>query len=273
MDLHARLSLNRVAKPQLPLPEFVDLAADLGMKYVELRNDFTEKGVLDGLGDAELQRAFSSRVVKAVSINALYPFEDGGKLAANLEKLRGLIADARRVGCPNIVLCPLNEAGDRRSPAQRSDDLVRALDAYGPLLAEARMTGVVEPLGFEISALRTKRAAVDAIARCKHPGVYGLLHDTFHHYLSGEQETFPRQTALIHVSGVLAGKAKPAITDDDRILVTAEDVMDTRGQVAALARAGCEAPISYEPFSPTVRAMAVPELKEAIRRSVKVLLG
>jgi 2-keto-myo-inositol isomerase len=273
MDLHARLSLNRVAKPQLPLVEFLQLTAELGMRYVEVRNDFTEKGVLDGLSDAELARALAAHRIEVVSINALYPFEDGRQLAANLEKLKGLIADARRVHCPHIVLCPQNERSDRRSPAQRADELVTALNAYGPLFAEARMIGLIEPLGFEICSLRTKRAAVDAIARCAHPGVYRLLHDTFHHYLAGEEELFPQETGLVHVSGVVAGKPRSAITDDDRILVTPEDIMDNRGQVAALAKGGCKAPISYEPFSPSVRALPVPELKEAIRRSVEYLLS
>jgi 2-keto-myo-inositol isomerase len=49
--------------------------------------------------------------------------------------------------------------------------------------------------------------------------------------------------------------------------------MDTRGQVAALLEGGCTAPISYEPFSPAVRAMPVAELKEALLRSVKYLLA
>jgi 2-keto-myo-inositol isomerase len=72
----------------------------------------------------------------------------------------------------------------------------------------------------------------------------------------------------------VAGKLPSAIQDDDdRILVDATDVMDTRGQVAALLEGGCTAPISYEPFSPAVRAMPVAELKEALLRSVKYLLA
>ena len=273
MDLRARLSLNRVAKPQLPLVEFLELTAELGMRYVEVRNDFTEKGVLDGLPDAELGRALAAHRIEVVSINALYPFEDGRQLAANLDKLSGLLAEARRVHCRHIVLCPLNDRSARRTPGQRADELVTALDAYGPLFAEARVIGLIEPLGFEICSLRTKRAAVDAIARCAHPAVYRLVHDTFHHYLAGEEELFPRQTGLVHVSGVVAGKPRSAISDDDRILVTPEDIMDNRGQVAALARDGYQGAISYEPFSPSVRAMPVPELKEAIRRSVEYLLS
>jgi 2-keto-myo-inositol isomerase len=268
-----RLSLNRVAKPQLPLVEFLELAASLGMRYVEVRNDFTEKGVLDGLPEPELRRALERTGVSIVSINALYPFEDGRALADNLKRLAALLADARAASCPKIVLCPLNDAADPRTPAQRADDLVRALDAYGPLLQGAGALGLIEPLGFEICALRTKRAALDAVARCAYPASYQLLHDTFHHYLSGEQEFFPRQTGLIHVSGVVAGKPRPAITDDDRILVDERDVMDNRGQVAALLRGGCQALISYEPFSPTVRAMPVPALKDALLRSASFLLG
>ena len=83
----------------------------------------------------------------------------------------------------------------------------------------------------------------------------------------------PRETALIHVSGVVAGKPKRAIEDDDRILVDSSDILDSRGQVAALLEAGCQAPISYESFSPKIRALPVPELKKALLASVNYLIG
>jgi predicted xylose isomerase-like sugar epimerase len=37
------LCLNRIIKPQIPLEEFLKFTADLGIKYVEVRNDFTNK--------------------------------------------------------------------------------------------------------------------------------------------------------------------------------------------------------------------------------------
>jgi 2-keto-myo-inositol isomerase len=267
------LCLNRVIKPQIPLEEFLKFTADLGIKYVEVRNDFTDKGVLDGLSDTALQRSFNETGVKALTINALYPFEDLRALKENIEKLKDLIAEAKRINCPQIVLCPLNDANDKRSPAQRADELVTALTAYGPLFAEAEMIGLVEPLGFAICSLRTKKTALEGIARCNYPESYRLLHDTFHHYLSGETELFPKETAIVHVSGVLAGKAKPAITDDDRILVTKDDIMDNRGQVATLLQSGCTAPISYEPFSSQVRDLPLPELQTQLRRSIDYLFG
>ncbi len=273
MNARELLCLNRVAKPQLPLLDFLRFTASLGMKRAEVRNDFTEKGVLDGLSDEELRGGLASSGVQILSINALYPFEYGPRLAENFERLRDLVAEARRIGCPHVVMCPYNEAGDPRPGPVRASDLVAALDAYGPLLSETGVVGLLEPLGFETSALRTKRAALDGVARCTRPDSFRLLHDTFHHYLGEERELFPRETGLIHVSGVLAGKAKAAITDDDRVLVDHRDVMGSRDQVRALLASGCRAPISYEPFSPSVRAMALPELKEALLRSIDYLLA
>jgi len=267
------LCLNRVIKPQIPLEEFLKFTADLGIKYVEVRNDFTNKGVLDGLSDAALKEAFKENGIKALTINALYPFEDVKVLRENIEKLKGLIAEAKRIDCPEIVLCPLNDANDKRNSAQRADELVAALNAYGPLFDQVKMIGLIEPLGFEISSLRTKRAALEGIAKCNYPESYKLLHDTFHHYLSGEAEFFPKETAIVHVSGLLPGKTKTATTDEDRILVTEDDIMDNRGQVAALLKAECTAPVSYEPFSSQVRGLPMSELKAQLQKSIHYLFA
>jgi 2-keto-myo-inositol isomerase len=267
------LCLNRIIKPQLSLEEFLHFTADVGIRYVEVRNDLTGKAVLDGLPDAAVQKAFGETGIKVLTINALYPFEDARVLDTNIEKLKGLIADAKRINCPQIVLCPLNDSGDVRSPAQRADELVEALNAYGPLFAEANMIGLIEPLGFTVSALRTKRAALAGISKCKYPGSYKLLHDTFHHYLSDETEFFPAETALVHVSGVTPSKAKSEITDADRILVTDDDILDNRGQAATLLRAGCIAPFSYEPFSPEVQRLPISELKTQLQKSIEYLFS
>ena len=273
MPRNVPLSLNRIAKPQLPLAEFLELTASLGMANAEVRNDLPGVGVLDGLSPAELQGILARTGVRIATINALYPFESARHLQANLDKLRALVAEAGTVGCRAIVMCPFNEKGDTRTPGQRAEELVAALDAYGPIYAQAGMIGLIEPLGFERSALRTKRAALEGIDRCKHPGSFALLHDTFHHYLSGETELFPDRTGLVHVSGVV-GKPPSAIQDDDdRVLVDERDAMDSRGQVARLLEGGCKAIISFEPFGPAIRAMPVPALKAAILRSVEYLLG
>jgi 2-keto-myo-inositol isomerase len=267
------LCLNRIISPRLPLQEFLKFTANLGIGYVELRNDLPEVGLVDGLTEAAAQAAFSESKIRPLTINALYPFEDVSVLDANTQRLRGLIVEAKRIHCSQIVFCPLNDATDRRSEAERADQLVTALNAYGPLLAETGMTGLIEPLGFSVSALRTKSAALAGIASCDYPAAYKLLHDTFHHYLSGETDFFPAETALIHVSGVLPGKAISDITDDDRVLITEEDILDNRGQVTTLLKSGATAPFSYEPFSPQVRDLPVPELETQLKRSIEYLFS
>src|SRR5215471_16477022 len=267
------LCLNRIISPQLPLPEFFQFVSDLGFESVELRNDLAGKEILDGLPDDTLRNLLNVTRIKPLTINALYPFEDARALDANLAKLKGLIAEAQRINCSQIVLCPLNEAGDPRSPAQRADQLVTALNAFGPLFAEAKMTGLIEPLGFSVSALRTKKEALAGISQCDYPGSYKLLHDTFHHYLGEETDFFPAETALVHVSGVLPGKARSSIADSDRVLVTGDDILDNRGQVATLLKSGYTGPFSYEPFSPEVQSLSVATLKADLQKSIEYLFS
>jgi 2-keto-myo-inositol isomerase len=267
------LGLNRIIMPQLPLPEFFQFATDLGFEYVELRNDLAGKEILDGLSDDAVQQLLKVTGIKSLTINALYPFEDARALETNLVTLKGLISEAKRVNCSQIVLCPLNEAGDPRSPGQRADQLVTALNAFGPLFGEAKMTGLIEPLGFSVSALRTKNEALAGISQCDYSGSYKLLHDTFHHYLGEETDFFPAETALVHVSGVLPGKARSAITDWDRVLVTRDDILDNRGQVATLLNGGYTGPFSYEPFSKEVQSLSVPTLKVDLQNSIQYLFS
>ena len=259
--------------PKSPLAEFFEFANDLGFESVELRNDLAGKQILDGLPDDTVRNLLNVTGIKPLTINALYPFEDARALDANLEKLKGLIAEAKRINCSQIVLCPLNEAGDPRSPSQRAAQLVTALNAFGPLFAEAKMTGLIEPLGFSVSALRTKKEALGGISQCDYPGSYKLLHDTFHHYLGEETDFFPAETALVHVSGVLPGKERLAIADSDRVLVTGDDILDNRGQVATLLNSRYTGPFSYEPFSQEVQRLPVATLKIDLHKSVQYLFS
>jgi len=259
--------------PDLPLAVFFQFATDLGFKYVELRNDLAGKEILDGLPDDAVRQLLNVTAIKPLTINALSRFEDVRALDANLAKLKGLISEAKRIDCSQIVLCPLNEAGDPRSPGQRADQLVTALNAFGPLLAEAKMTGLLEPLGFSVSALRTKKEALAGISQCDYSGSYKLLHDTFHHYLGEETDFFPAETALVHVSGVLPGKARSAITDSDRVLVTGDDILDNRRQVATLLNRGYTGAFSYEPFSQEVQMLPVATLKIDLKKSIQYLFS
>jgi len=268
-----RLALQLYSLRDRSFIDAVKTAKKLGFEYVELRNDLAGKEILDGLPDDALRELLNATGIEPLTINALYPFEDVQSLDTNLLKLNGLIAEAKRINCSQIVLCPFNDATDPRSPAQRADQLVTALNAFGPLFAEAKMTGLIEPLGFSVSALRTKREALAGISQCDYPASYKLVHDTFHHYLGDETDFFPAETALVHVSGVLPGKAKSAATDSDRVLVTGDDILDNRGQVATLINEGYTGPFSYEPFSQEVQGLSVTTLKTDLQKSIEYLFS
>jgi 2-keto-myo-inositol isomerase len=128
-----------------------------------------------------------------------------------------------------------------------------------PILRDRGLVGLVEPLGFPVSSLRTKRAAVEAIDAAGGGDVYRLVHDTFHHHLAGETEFFPERTWLVHISGVVdPGLAVEEMLDRHRVLVDGTDRVENVAQMKALVAAGYDGPYSFEPFAPEIHGLADP---------------
>ena len=244
-------ALNHMAAPRLSLREFLALAGRLGVGAVEIRNDIAGTAIADGTPPGDVRAMAEGAGARVVSINALYPFNMWDEERAG--QARRLIDAAAACGAEAIVMCPLNDAAYVASDGERLRRLRDALAALKPLLAEAGVTGLVEPLGFAECSLRTKREAVDAIRAVDGAGTFKLVHDTFHHHVAGETELFPEMTGLVHVSGVV----DPAVgvermRDPHRVLVDARDLIDNVGQLRALRAAGYAGPVSFEPFAPEV---------------------
>jgi len=135
-----------------------------------------------------------------------------------------------------------------------------ALDALVGILKGRGLTGLVEPLGFPVSSLRTKAEAIAAMTEADENGVFALMHDTFHHHLAGETQFYPHRTGLVHVSGVTdPGLAVAEMLDAHRVLVDGDDRLDNLAQVRALLAGGYDGPFSFEPFADSVHALADPE--------------
>ena len=127
------------------------------------------------------------------------------------------------------------------------------------MLADAGITALVEPLGFERASLRQKREAIDAIEAIDGQTEFRIVHDTFHHFLAGERELFPEWTGIVHISGVTDPSITPQQMEDEyRVLVDAHDRLGNLAQLRALKAAGYSGPISFEAFSPEVHAIADP---------------
>ena len=246
-----RFALNHIAAPKLPLPEFFALAKRLGISEVEIRNDLPD--IMGTWKAADVKAAAADAGVTILSINALYPFNLwSGDLPGKAERMAD---DAAACGAKALVMCPLNE-GRKVAHTQ----VVAALDAIKPLLQARGLMGLVEPLGFAMSSLRTKAEAIAAITEAGDDGTFRLLHDTFHHHLSGEAEIYPHRTALVHISGVSApGIAVADMLDAHRGLVDGADRLGNISQIKALLAGGYEGAFSVEPFAPQVHDLAEPE--------------
>lgn len=250
-------ALNHITAPKLRFAAFLDLANSLGVKAVEIRNDLPGVEIADGTDPAELRREAQTRGVEILTINALYPFDVWN--AERAEAARHLAAYAAASGAKALVLCPLNSTEDRRSEDERARDLRAALEGLRPILQEHGILGFVEPLGFVESALRTKRAAVDAIDEVGAADRFKLLHDTFHHYLAGERELFPERTGLVHISGVEdADLPIEEIRDAHRVLIGPKDRLGNAAQMRELRERGYAGPFSLEPFAKSVHELSDP---------------
>lgn len=259
-----RFALNHMVAPLLTHEAFFDLAAFLGLKDVEIRNDLAGMALLDGTAPADVGTAAAARGLSVLSINALQRFNDWTSVRAI--EAKALTKAAEASGAAAIVLCPVSDTG--YSPSNAA--LRAALQSLKLILTNAGIIGLVEPLGFAECSLRWKSEAVAAIAAVDGFGVFGLVHDTFHHFIAGEEKIYPECTGLVHVSGVTASEVTAlAMRDQDRVLVDRNDRLGTIAQLRALVAGGYRGPISLEPFATSVHTSAT--LVADLRASLEYL--
>jgi 2-keto-myo-inositol isomerase len=252
-----KFALNHMSAPRLDIAPFFDLAKSLGMTAVEIRNDLQGNAILDGTPPADVKASAGEAGLEIISINALQRFNEWTD--AREQEATELAAYARDCGARALVLVPVND-GSGRAEGERQGNLRVALKALQPILAGHGIAGLVEPLGFQICSLRSKREAIDAIDAIGGASIFRVVHDTFHHVLAGEPELFPARTGLVHISGVTdAAIGIDAMLDKHRVMVGAGDRMDNVGQIRALGAAGYQGFYSFEPFAASVHAHPDPK--------------
>lgn len=259
MSMQPRFGLNHMICPSYSISRFLDLSAELHAQTVEFRNDVGENSLTDlATAKAAGQKA-KELGIKVLSINSLYPFNIWNE--EREKQARDMAALAQIVGAEGIVCCPLNEG-----KAVHFEDLKQALKKLAKVLSEYDLQGFIEPLGFPISSLRSKRVALEAIDDIGEQDRFSLVHDTFHHKGAGEEDFFPERTALIHVSGLEDNLSFEEMLDGDRVLVGAADRLDNIGQLRTLLNSGFKGPISFEPFSKKVWELENPHI--AVQNSI-----
>jgi 2-keto-myo-inositol isomerase len=258
-------ALNHMVAPRMPLPEFIEKAMALGIDRIEIRNDLAGNAILDGTKAETVRALTEAGGVEILSINALQRFNDWTPSRA--EEAEALAAYASGSGAKALVLVPVND-GSGKLEGERQGNLRVALKALMPILEKHGIIGLVEPLGFQICSLRSKREAAEAITAVGGENRFKLVHDTFHHVLAGEPEIFPHRTGLVHISGV----EDQAVSIDDmrdphRVMVGGKDRLDNIGQIRALLAAGYDGVFSFEPFAAEVHGHEEPT--SMIRDSIK----
>jgi len=262
-------ALNRIIAPQLGILEFIALAKSANFQAVELRNDMKGKTVTDGLIPLQVEQAASAASVHIATINALQRFNEKPK--THKKELEALLKVGKALGCEAIVLCPVNGIAEDEDRSQWHDQCVEALITYADLFGEYGLRGYVEPLGFAVSSLRTKEEALRAIKESGKGSQYKLVHDTFHHYLSGETGFYPKETGLVHISAVVGQKPIASIHDGDRVLLSPSDILSSQAQVRTLIQGGYTGYLSFEPFSREVQTASTTSLLKQLDDSRALL--
>ncbi len=255
-------ALNHMTTPNLGYEAFLDLARSLGCVGVEVRNDI-DRPLFDGLDAAEARQVARDKGLRLVGLSQVYPFNSWSDAIA--QEVRDLIATAKAAGAETISLIPRND-GTGGANGERQANLRLALKNVLPMLEEADMTALVEPLGFLRSSLRHKDELVEVIDALGARDRVKLVHDTFHHTLAGGGAFYPEYTGIVHISAVVDPNLSiEEMEDEHRVLVDERDRLGNVDQIAALLAAGYTGPISYECFSPETHAMADPygELKRS----------
>lgn len=262
-------ALNRIIAPHLGILEFIALAKQGDFQAVELRNDLEGKSITDGLDPQQVEQAASEASVHIATINALQRFNEKPK--NHKKELEALLKVGKALGCEAIVLCPVNGIAKDEDRSRWYDQSVKALITYADLFGEYGLMGYVEPLGFAVSSLRTKEEARRAIKESGKSSQYKLVHDTFHHYLSGETEFYPKETGLVHISAVVGQKTLADIHDNDRILLSPSDILSSADQVKTLIQGGYRGYLSFEPFSKEVQQAPLEMLLQQLKESRELL--
>jgi 2-keto-myo-inositol isomerase len=267
----SRFALNRMVCPGLGLERFFRLARELGLDKVELRNDLAGGKILDDYSPDQVKAMTDQLGIEVISINAIQHFNLVPAWDRVVEDVNRMVATARAIGCPNIVLCPNNDVQDRRTAQAFYQDTVTALKKLAPLFEQSGITGLVEPLGFEECSLRSKDTAVKAIREAAYDG-YRLVHDTFHHYLGPDVSVQAFDTGLVHISGVEAKISSRQFQDAHHVLVDRADKLKNLEQIKTLLGRGYEGDFSFEPFSEDVHQMDIEAIKSAIDESIAFII-
>lgn len=248
-------ALNHMTVARLNFVQLVDLAAALRCIGIEVRNDLPQP-LFDGMSPAAAGELIRSKGLRLLAVAEVKRFNDWS--ATKSDEALSLMRIAKAAGAEAVSLIPRND-NQGMGNGERQAALRVALKSLRPMLEDHDLVGMVEPLGFEVCALRYKAEAVDAIEALNAKGRFKLVHDTFHHTLAHGGPFFPEHTGIVHISGVSDPHVSvDRMQDAHRALVDGADRLSNIAQLAKLNELGWNGPVSFEAFAPETHASSNP---------------
>ncbi|OFR90573.1 TIM barrel protein [Lacticaseibacillus zeae] len=275
-----KMALNRKVAQDRSLESFFQLATEVGIHQVELRNDMTASDhpetVIDQMSAAAFNALKAKYGMKILTINALQQFNQPAKLVKNRQLLTGLAELAVQIDSPAIIFVPEVNPQDSRTSQQRLEDAAHNLQVFGEILATYHLTGLVEPLGFMASTLRypwTAQQAIELSGRTE----FKLTIDTFHFFLAHitaaqfKANVDVKRIGLVHLSGIEPIHELREVLDEDRLFITDRDIMQNVEQVQLFESMGYKGNYSFEAFSTRLAAESNQQLAHEITTSIAQL--
>lgn len=275
-----RFCLNRKAAPSIKLDKTVKLVKGLGVPNIELRNDLygapDNSQILDGFSNAEAKDMISSNNINVETINAVGNMDKGSMLQENLKSLKEMLDMTKGLDLKNIIFCPVRSTEDKRSAAERKSEAIANVKKYSKVLKEYNVNGLIEPLGFTDSTLRTPWEAQDII---KESGVdnFKLVADTFHYYLANvtpqlfKEKVDVNYIGLVHLSSVFGNKKREELDDQDRYMLGDADIMKSAELAQMFEESGYKGLYAFEPFSDDLKQWDEAKVKNELLQSIKLV--
>ena len=237
-------ALNQIMLPEASFTDFIYFAKKLDIHAIEIRNDIRTNLIKEN-DPLQVKEECEKNSIKILSINALQKFNIWN--SDRKEELINLCEYAEKANINSIVLVPLND-GSIQSEKDKKKLLEVSLNSINNILQDYNVKGLVEPLGFKKSSLQFKSLAVEIINSLQKNKLQ-LVHDTFHHKLSNENNFFSSVTGLVHFSGVSNKYDNIDLQDDHRSIVDEADIIDNISQIKELIKENYNGYFSFEPFS------------------------
>ena len=237
-------ALNQIMLPEASFADFIFFAKKLDINAIEIRNDIKTNLIKENQ-PIKVREESEKNSIKILSINALQKFNIWN--SDRKEELINLCEYAEKANISSIVLVPLND-GSIQSEKDKKKLLEVSLNSINNILQDYNVKGLVEPLGFKQSSLQFKSLAVEIINNLQKNKLQ-LVHDTFHHKISNDNNFFSTLTGLVHFSGVFNQYDNIDLQDDHRSIVDEFDIIDNISQIKKLIKENYNGYFSFEPFS------------------------